>query len=105
MAGCPLILKPAEVVVRFGDPVSVNCSTSATDALGMGWEATHGGREYEEVSALTWTVDRLTEWVMEPTCYVNLRDSQCSEMPNITVYSEYNSIFCLYFKRIILQNA
>ncbi|KAK5856123.1 hypothetical protein PBY51_007741 [Eleginops maclovinus] len=32
--GCPLVLKPAKTVVRFGDPASINCSTSATGPNG-----------------------------------------------------------------------
>lgn len=96
---------PAEVLVRFGDPVSVNCSTSATDALGISWEAAFGETGYEMHSTVTWTVDRLTEWNIEAKCYMNLRGIRCFKMPNITLYSKYKSIFCLYFKGIILQNA
>ncbi|XP_038849177.1 uncharacterized protein LOC120047695 isoform X2 [Salvelinus namaycush] len=40
-ASCPVELNPPRVVVRYGDSISVNC-TSSTDPEGMGWEATFG---------------------------------------------------------------
>ncbi|XP_034076261.1 hemicentin-2-like isoform X2 [Gymnodraco acuticeps] len=40
--GCPLVLTPAKIVVRFGDPVSINCSTSVAVPIHMGWETTSG---------------------------------------------------------------
>uniref|UniRef100_A0A4W5LK34 Ig-like domain-containing protein n=1 Tax=Hucho hucho TaxID=62062 RepID=A0A4W5LK34_9TELE len=54
----PLVLNPPRVVVRYGDSVSVNCSTSSTGLEGMGWEATFGGTGFEQdVNIVTWTVD------------------------------------------------
>ncbi|MFT7819459.1 intercellular adhesion molecule 3-like, partial [Arapaima gigas] len=35
---CPTEVNPPSVVVRYGDPVTVNCTVS-TDHLGMGWVA------------------------------------------------------------------
>ncbi|XP_045576432.1 hemicentin-1 isoform X1 [Salmo salar] len=73
----PLELKPPRVVVRYGDSVSVNCSTSYTDHEGMGWEATIGGTGFEQdVNIVTWTVDNLTDWTIEPKCYVTLIDNE-----------------------------
>ncbi len=91
MAGCPLILEPAEIVVRFGDPASVNCSTSATDVVKMGWEATVGGTGFENTSAVTWTVGKLEDWTIKPTCFVTLDDKQCTREAAVTLYSEYKS--------------
>lgn len=84
-----MILTPAELVVRFGDPVSVNCSTPMPDVEGMGWESTVGGIPFENTTALTWTLDRLEDWTIKPECYVTLTDDQCVMAPNITLYSEY----------------
>ncbi|XP_051244409.1 intercellular adhesion molecule 5 isoform X2 [Dicentrarchus labrax] len=85
--GCPLVLMPAEAVVRFGDPVSVNCSTTDVAHFeGMGWEAPFGGTGFEKSSLVTWKVENLEEWTIESKCYVNLNDSQCSVKPDITVY-------------------
>ncbi|KAM7387121.1 hypothetical protein PAMA_009646 [Pampus argenteus] len=87
MADCELTLTPAEIVVRFGDPVSVNCSTSATDIQVMGWEATLGGTHREEnVTHVTWSVDKLEDWAVTPMCYVTVPYKQCTLVPNITLY-------------------
>lgn len=87
----PLELNPPRVVVRYGDSVSVNCSTSFTDHEGMGWEATFGGTGFEqEVNVVTWTVDNLIDWTIEPTCYITLIDGeQPSEVLPVILYSEY----------------
>ncbi|XP_070836837.1 vascular cell adhesion protein 1 [Chaetodon trifascialis] len=84
--GCPLILTPAEVVVRYGDPVSVTCSTSATDVWKMGWEAVIGGFGTENVSTITWAVEKLEEWFIEPKCFVTLTDNQCNRIAAVTLY-------------------
>ncbi|XP_036944946.1 intercellular adhesion molecule 5 isoform X2 [Acanthopagrus latus] len=91
---CPLILTPAEVVVRFGDPVSVNCSTaSTTDFLGMGWEASAGGTGFEDKSFLTWTVEKVDEWDIKPQCYMTRRNGkQCFMTPDITVYKTPDTV-------------
>ncbi|XP_039466640.1 hemicentin-1-like isoform X2 [Oreochromis aureus] len=86
-AGCPLTLTPSETVVTFGDPVSVSCSTSATDVEGMGWEAPFGGTGFEPPPVVTWRVEKLEEWTPSPFCYATLVDgSQCTVSPVITVY-------------------
>ncbi|XP_031690051.1 intercellular adhesion molecule 1 [Oncorhynchus kisutch] len=77
----PLELNSPRVVVRYGDSVSVKCNTSSTDHDGMGWEATFGGTSVEQdVNVVTWTVDNLTDWTIEPKCYINLNDG---EQPSI----------------------
>lgn len=86
MEDCPLTMMPAEIVVKFGDPVSINCSTSATDFDILGWEATSGGKT-TETSFLTLEVDKLEVWNTAPKCYIT-DSSQCFLTANITVYSE-----------------
>uniref|UniRef100_A0A3B4G6C9 Ig-like domain-containing protein n=1 Tax=Pundamilia nyererei TaxID=303518 RepID=A0A3B4G6C9_9CICH len=87
MAGCPLTLTPSETVVKFGDPVSINCSTSARYVEGMGWEAPFGGTGFERPPVVTWRVEKLEEWTPSPSCYATLVDgSQCAVSPVITVY-------------------
>uniref|UniRef100_A0A3P9CT31 Hemicentin-1 n=1 Tax=Maylandia zebra TaxID=106582 RepID=A0A3P9CT31_9CICH len=71
---CPLTLTPSETVVKFGDPVSINCSTSVTDVEGMGWEAPFGGTGFERPPVVTWRVEKLEEWTPSPFCYVTLVD-------------------------------
>ncbi|XP_030592531.1 hemicentin-1-like [Archocentrus centrarchus] len=91
--GCPLTLTPSEIVVRFGDPVSINCSTSATYVVGMGWEAPFGGTGFEPPPAVTWRVEKVEEWTPSPSCYATLDDnSQCSMIPVITVYKPPDSV-------------
>uniref|UniRef100_A0A673YFY5 Ig-like domain-containing protein n=1 Tax=Salmo trutta TaxID=8032 RepID=A0A673YFY5_SALTR len=90
----PLELNPPRVVVRYGDSVSVNCSTSSTDHEGMGWEATFGGTNFEQdVNIVTWTVDNLTDWTIEPKCYITLiDDEQASKVLPVILYKTPDSI-------------
>uniref|UniRef100_A0A671X1Y2 Ig-like domain-containing protein n=1 Tax=Sparus aurata TaxID=8175 RepID=A0A671X1Y2_SPAAU len=94
LTDCPLILTPAEVVVRFGDRVSVDCSVaSTTDFLGMGWEAAFGGTGFEQKSSLTWTVEKVEEWNIYPQCYMTQKNGeQCSVTPDITVYKTPDTV-------------
>uniref|UniRef100_A0A3B4GA68 Ig-like domain-containing protein n=1 Tax=Pundamilia nyererei TaxID=303518 RepID=A0A3B4GA68_9CICH len=93
IAGCPPTLTPSEMVVRFGDPVLINCSTSATDVQGMGWEAPFGGTGFERPPVVTWRVDKVEEWTPNPFCYVTLvNGSQCTVNPLITVYKTPDSV-------------
>ncbi|KAK9534774.1 hypothetical protein VZT92_007197 [Zoarces viviparus] len=90
-ASCPLELSPPSVVVRYGDSVSVNCSTSESLFKGMGWEASVGGTGVEQVSHLAWTVASLTDWTASPSCFINpSRDShfpQCTQDPTVVLYT------------------
>ncbi|XP_037834532.1 intercellular adhesion molecule 5 isoform X2 [Kryptolebias marmoratus] len=42
---CDLTTTPPEVVVKFGDPVQINCSTSRADVDVLGWESSVGGNK------------------------------------------------------------
>lgn len=85
---CPLTLTPAEIVVKFGDPASVNCSTAAINAL-MGWEASIGGSGVKGVSHVVWMVAKLEDWKIKPSCWITPTDyPQCELSPVITLYSE-----------------
>ncbi|XP_036794284.1 intercellular adhesion molecule 1-like [Oncorhynchus mykiss] len=89
-----LVLNPPRVVVRYGASVSVNCSTSSTDHEGMGWEDTFPHRSFEQdVNIVTWTVDNLTDWTIEPTCYITLIDSkQPSKVLPVILYKTPDSV-------------
>ncbi|XP_070704041.1 intercellular adhesion molecule 1 [Pempheris klunzingeri] len=90
---CPLTLTPAEIMVRFGDPVSINCSTSAADAAGMGWEAVIGGKALETSRSVTWMVEKVEDWTLKPECYINLEDGrQCTVIPTITLYKTPDTV-------------
>ncbi|CAL8273606.1 unnamed protein product [Lota lota] len=85
---CPIELSPSSVVVRFGDPVSVNCTTSLDEFEGMGWEATEGGTSSKrEIKMVTWSVASLKTWSIQPICYVTMSDYvQCQQNLEVTVY-------------------
>ncbi|XP_039971660.1 intercellular adhesion molecule 5 [Xiphias gladius] len=89
---CPLRLTPAKIVVRFGDPASVNCSTSARDVLGMGWEATVGGTGFKDLPVVTWKVEKLEDWTIGPKCFITTATAQCYMMPSITLYKTPDNI-------------
>lgn len=85
--GCPLMLTPAEIVVKFGDPASVNCSTSAPDALFIGWESAIAGTGVQNPPAVTWMAKKLDQWDIEPKCFLTKQnDEQCIVMPVVTLY-------------------
>nr|XP_020496609.1 uncharacterized protein LOC109989268 [Labrus bergylta] len=90
-ASCPIELSPPSVVVRYGDPVSINCSTSETLFEGIGWEATEGAKPLQNVSHLTWTVDKLTDWSFSTSCYFNYHENssstQCLITPDVVLYT------------------
>ncbi|CAJ1053994.1 neurotrimin-like [Xyrichtys novacula] len=78
---------PPALVVKFGDKASVDCSVCPQCAdfifdleIAVGVKTRNGTR-------LTWSVDILTEWDLEPQCYYNDKDDNqcCSDLP-LTVY-------------------
>lgn len=85
---CPVTLSPAEVAVRFGDPLTINCSTSAADVRQIGFEVPFGGKQENQPFSVTWAAEEVREWVVKVLCYVTLDSDQCTEVPRITVYSE-----------------
>ncbi|XP_029293944.1 vascular cell adhesion protein 1 isoform X2 [Cottoperca gobio] len=93
--GCPLVLTPAELVVRFGDPASVNCSTSAAGVLGMGWEGRYGATT-SKGPASTWAVEEVDDWSTKPACFINLKENgsyhECSVWLAITLYKTPDTV-------------
>nr|XP_046270934.1 hemicentin-1-like [Scatophagus argus] len=89
---CSLKLTPAVAVVRYGDPVSINCSTSDTDVSGMGWETPVNGIGFTPTTSLTWTVPKLEMWDIKPLCFVTLKKKQCKLTPNITLYKTPDTV-------------
>ncbi|XP_056256732.1 hemicentin-2 [Seriola aureovittata] len=88
---CPIELNPPSVVVRYGDAVSVNCSTSETMFDGMGWEVTEGGISPKKVNHLTWSVKNLKNWDISPQCFLNPSPEstfeQCTKEAKIVLYT------------------
>ncbi|XP_035766771.1 cell adhesion molecule 3-like [Neolamprologus brichardi] len=72
---CPLDITPPRVVVRFGDSLSANCTSSSDQIEGMGWESLYGGVDLTEgVSSLLFKIDSVPAWEIVPMCYMNSRD-------------------------------
>ncbi|KAI5091537.1 intercellular adhesion molecule 5 precursor [Silurus meridionalis] len=85
----PLQLDPPSIVVRFGDPASVNCNTNVTH-FGMGWESSLDGVDMMAgVQSIDWTVKNISHWDLKPLCFIlengNV-DDQCNTVLNITIY-------------------
>ncbi|KAJ7992520.1 hypothetical protein DPEC_G00279530 [Dallia pectoralis] len=92
-ASSQLEFNPPSVVVKYGDPVSVLCSTSHPKPNGMGWEATIGGVSFQpDVSSVTWTVDKLEDWTIEPMCYISTVDGQSSKTLSVILYKTPDSV-------------
>ncbi|KAG9343672.1 hypothetical protein JZ751_013050 [Albula glossodonta] len=92
-AGCPIQLQPETVLVRYGDPVSVNCTVSE-DHMGIGWEASEGSVDMkQDVQFITWSLEHLTDWEIEPKCYGNFMNNtkplQCEKELKVIVYNLY----------------
>ncbi|XP_036392361.1 hemicentin-1-like [Megalops cyprinoides] len=89
---CPLEVTPARVVVKYGDPVLANCTTTV-EHMGMGWEASQGSTKMvKNVSSVVWRVANLTHWGIKPMCFANFQTSQCDKVLNITVYKHPDSV-------------
>uniref|UniRef100_A0A3B3T3Z1 Ig-like domain-containing protein n=1 Tax=Paramormyrops kingsleyae TaxID=1676925 RepID=A0A3B3T3Z1_9TELE len=90
--GC-LELHPPRVVVRHGDPVSVNCTVS-TDHSGMGWAAPVDDVPITPgVQFVTWRVESLRIWDIKPLCFANRPGkAQCMERLSVTVYKPPDSV-------------
>ncbi|KAG1968900.1 hemicentin-1 [Pimephales promelas] len=87
---CPLQLNPERVIVEFGGSVSANCSTSVLHK-GMGWEASEGAVPMSNDSLITWRVSNLTEWDIEPMCFINYK-GQCVVPLPVTIYKTPDSV-------------
>uniref|UniRef100_A0A0E9X745 Ig-like domain-containing protein n=1 Tax=Anguilla anguilla TaxID=7936 RepID=A0A0E9X745_ANGAN len=83
---CPLELNPPSIVVKYGDPVSVNCTVTA-EAYGIGWEASEGGTGIVEgVKSVIWKVENLTDYETRPRCFGNFNSRQCNEPLDVVLY-------------------
>uniref|UniRef100_A0A674PJN2 Ig-like domain-containing protein n=1 Tax=Takifugu rubripes TaxID=31033 RepID=A0A674PJN2_TAKRU len=89
---CPVILTPAEVVVRFGDPLSINCSTSAANVKEIDFIVSFGKKQVEQPLSVSWAVEEVKEWDVNAECFVTLEQNQCFKMPNVIVYKTPDSV-------------
>ncbi|KAG7460326.1 hypothetical protein MATL_G00220070 [Megalops atlanticus] len=94
MGECPVQLHPSSLLVRYGDSASANCTVSEGH-LGIGWEASEGSVDMEQdVQFLTWRVENLTDWHIEPKCFGNFMNDigQCLEALQVTLYKTPDSV-------------
>ncbi|XP_055366721.1 hemicentin-1-like isoform X2 [Betta splendens] len=93
---CPLTLTPSALVVRFGDPVTVNCSASTPNVPGVGWVVSLGGEEKPEFSMtsfLVWGVKSLTDWSITPVCFTLVEQGgQCQRHLSLIIYKPPSSV-------------
>ncbi|GLD49212.1 hemicentin-1-like protein [Lates japonicus] len=90
-ASCPIEVSPSSVVVKYGDPVSINCSTTEDLVELMGWETTDSPKTLNRSGHLTWTVESITNWNIYLSCFVtplsNATSEQCSVTPKFVLYT------------------
>ncbi|XP_034755363.1 vascular cell adhesion protein 1-like [Etheostoma cragini] len=90
---CPLTMSPSTLVVRFGDPVTANCSVARMDFSGLGWEVSLGPPKLSMNSFVVWSVDRMTEWNEKPACFaLTNHGGQCHVNLPLTVYKPPDSV-------------
>ncbi|XP_062388820.1 vascular cell adhesion protein 1-like [Sardina pilchardus] len=90
---CSLELRPARVVVAFGEPVTVNCVASRPVRV-LGWESAVGATHTQNDLTAQWKVDSLIDWIEEPICYgvFFTAPRQCEEKLNLVLYKTPDSV-------------
>ncbi|MFT7798972.1 hypothetical protein Z043-110909 [Arapaima gigas] len=90
---CSLELRPARVVVAFGDPISVSCVASRPVRV-LGWEAAVGAANTQRDLTVQWGVDSLTDWIEDPICYgvFFTAPRQCEEKLHLVLYKTPDSV-------------
>ncbi|XP_026056876.1 intercellular adhesion molecule 1-like isoform X3 [Carassius auratus] len=96
-AECPVQLSQQRVVVRYNGSVAVNCSTSVSHK-GMGWESSEGAVPKTSNSLIIWRVSHLTEWEIQPSCYINYERQCLIELP-VIIYKTPDNVSISIVKR------
>lgn len=92
-ASCPLSIRPGAPVVKFRDPLVVNCSSETGQRSTMGWEAPEGGTRPAVVTSVLLDIRSVSVWDLSPMCYLNLPGgSQCEQEVPVTVYQMPQSV-------------
>ncbi|XP_058497217.1 uncharacterized protein LOC131467369 [Solea solea] len=92
-ARCPLTTSPSSVVVRFEDPVTVNCSVPETGFSLLGWEVSLEAPQPTMNRFLVWSVNSVTDWKINSTCYaLSDHGGQCSIKLPIIVYKPPDNV-------------
>ncbi|XP_037115573.1 hemicentin-1-like isoform X1 [Syngnathus acus] len=98
-ARCPLTLSPSSLVVRFEDPVQVNCSVPMKSFSLLGWAVPLLAPEPTINSFLVWRVEHMTEWSISPMCYaVSDLEGPCHLHLPVLVYKPPDSVSLNFVK-------
>ncbi|KAF1394718.1 hypothetical protein PFLUV_G00004060 [Perca fluviatilis] len=89
---CHLSISPSTMVIRFGDPVTANCSVSRMDFFALGW-AVKLGATLSMGPFVVWSVDKMTEWNEKPSCFaLSEQGGPCHINLTLTVYKPPDSV-------------
>ncbi|XP_026214767.1 hemicentin-2-like [Anabas testudineus] len=90
---CPLTVSPSILVVRFKDPVKVNCSVPAMSFSALGWEVSLAKPELTTEHFLVWSVDSMTDWSVKPACFALVEQGgQCQLDLSLIVYKPPDNV-------------
>lgn len=98
-ADCPperndLQLIPPELLVKYGEPARASCR-SMSNYTDLGWKVSLGSVLGPKDQRDTWETNSLTDWEMQPVCYMILDDKEeCSKTLQLTIYSKYLILQC-----------
>ncbi|XP_067441403.1 vascular cell adhesion protein 1-like [Thunnus thynnus] len=67
-SSCSLTISPSTRVVRFGDPVTANCSVSGNAISFLSWQLPLEQPLVTMKTFLVWSVNSTTDWNIEPMC-------------------------------------
>ncbi|KAL6460502.1 hypothetical protein MHYP_G00304680 [Metynnis hypsauchen] len=80
-----LVLEPPSVVVEYGHGVSVNCH-SFSNFTKLSWKGPPEHVNMKDNTTVTWKMDSLTDWSIQPECYMNLSDVECNIALPLIIY-------------------
>ncbi|XP_043971616.1 uncharacterized protein LOC122830374 [Gambusia affinis] len=90
------VITPSRLVVKFGDPASATCvacqqACLPPDENRIDMEVSLGMANLNE-NTVSWTVNQMTEWEINPKCfYTTVKAQCCTDLP-VTVYKPPESV-------------
>ncbi|KAL2101557.1 hypothetical protein ACEWY4_003318 [Coilia grayii] len=85
--GCPIVISPPTLVVKYGESASADCSTFVPHN-GIGWNSTLEPVDAaKDVNSVHWSVKELREWTVKPLCFISTYDEQCSKALIVLAYT------------------